>query len=1006
MNSFIRKSICGLLGLALIMPAPVVFAADTVPEVAVPVFTPPALSTEAPTSLLGNSKGTEALANANYADMTKNTFLREVTKLSAIGVIRKYGATNFAPGTAITGNQAIAMLINARGREAAVQTRVNAASVGQSSTVIKALYDTEYAREAQTLNIVPLAEQTNLDKPVTKEKLAIWAARAANLQPDFNDLTGVFSFKDASDVSPQNRNLIETMVAQKMIYLPNDGKFRPKATMTKGEFAGTLDHMSDAFLTNLAMTTNFGLVIGKKTETVAQGGAKITKTTFTVKDVDGKLSQVVAQYNDKTKVRNEFVTYRNDIVSDSRLLSVGDEIEYYVKNNQVYYAEVLGDNALLQQMQQAAENGEGIVAHIGTVGSITDKTVFNAGKNYNSRVIRMKDFDGNVYEIGVNTDAKTGVKNDIIVVKNGKYGGSNLLAEGDTAVYYVKDNKTIMYLKVNPATTKSVTGTLRGIASDPTLKTNTISVYDYNDKIVEFPVAQHASVTINNSFGRLTDLQSGQDITMTVKDGYVTKIVTETFTDNPGAITDYGKMRSGSIYYVYNDSVLFDLNSGQRAQYVVNNSTIIIRDGVKTSIRALKEGDKVKLYFNDIYSNVVNKIEVEGAERLISQVYKGEISDINTTSGIMTLSYPATMKNTGWVQSDKYMIDIPYTEKTLIYDGSTAVRPKDFGKLYKGKTAYVVVEANYGAETAVKVTVRNGGELMTYDSVDKIDTTLGSMELYNKENYNLNAGTIIVKDGRLIDAGRVKRFDSAYVVGDYYMGTKTANVIKLVTRAESIFDNIYVGALYQVDYNSMIFKNYAKLNGNQWGTIEQNPSRRFYYTTDSNLTNVTVSPAVTIKPADFFHKGFSEEENKDKNGQGLKFERYYGIFVTDGKDVIYAINLRQKGLVSGQNIDDSTTDENAIKTYLNDTLKGTSLTRGTAEAVDTKWTRIQLTNSNEWSSTLATWNANAVDTYVKYQDTLILKNNKVIAPEEIKQGDTLYVLRNKETALVIFVESK
>ena len=244
--------------------------------------------------------------------------------------------------------------------------------------------------------------------------------------------------------------------------------------------------------------------------------------------------------------------------------------------------------------------------------------------------------------------------------------------------------------------------------------------------------------------------------------------------------------------------------------------------------------------------------------------------------------------------------------------------------MYKSKTAYVVVEENYGSETAVKVTVQNGGELLTYDSIDKIDNTLAFMELYNKENYKFNAGTIVVKDGRLIDPGRIRRFDSAYVIGDYYNGSKTANVVKLVTRAESIFDNLYVGALYQVDTNSMIFKNYTKMSGNQWGTVEQNASRRFYYTTDTGIVNSTVTPAVTIKPADFFHKGFSEEENKDKNNQGLKYERYYGLFVTDGKDVMYAINLRQKGLMKDQNIDDSTTDENAIKGYLNDTLKATT----------------------------------------------------------------------------------
>lgn len=1009
MNRFIRKSLCIAIAAALIVPsfAPLNSnAAETTPDISVPQYTAAALSTEAPTKLLGNTKGSEALINANYSDMNKNTFLREVTKMSAFGVIRKYGETTFKPGTSVTGNEAIGMLVRARGREAAVQTRVNAASTGLTAAALKTLYNTEYAREAATLAIVPIGEQIDLDKAVSREKLAVWAARAVNLQPDFNDLTGVFSFKDATDVSPQFRNIIETMVGNKYIYLPNDGRFRPKAAMTKGEFANTLEHMADAFSTNLGITSEYGLVIGRNVTTETQAGVKISKTILTVKSVEGKLAEITAQYNPKTKVRNEFVSYKNGVVSDSRQIAIGDEIAYFMKGGQVHYVEAINDDTILDKMKETAENSDGIVAHFGSVATITKQSRYENGKNIDSSKIRIKDFDGNVYDINIETNPKTGIKNDIIVYKNGKGGGTNLLAENDTVSYYVKDNKTVVYMKVTPVKTTTVSGTLRSLVNDPALKMNTLGIYDYADKIVEYPVANHALVTINGTYAQLKDLQNGQDLKLTVKDGYITKVETETNTENAGAIGEYGKMRTGSIYYLYSDSVLFDLNNGQRTQYLVGDSTVIIKDGIRTTPRALKEGDQVKLYFNDIYSNKVDKIEVEGIERLIKQVYKGEIKEVNATEGTLTLSFPSVMKNTGWVQTGSYMMDIPYNEKTLIYNGSTAVREKDLAKAFKDKTAYVVVEENYGTETAVKITIRNGGELMSYDSVEKVDTTLGSMELGSKENFNFNAGTIVIKDGRLIDPSRINRFDNAYVVSDYYMGTKTANVVRLVTRVESIFDNLYVGALYQVDYNSMIFKNYAKMSGNQWGSIEENPSRRFYYTTDTSITNVTNSPVVSIKPGDFFHKGFSEEENKDKNNVGLKYERYYGIFVTDGKDVTYAINLRQKGLVSGQNIDDTTTDEKTIKASLNDILKTTSLTRGAVEAVDTKWTRIQLTNSNDWSSSLATWNANNVDTYVKYQDTLILKNNKVIAPTDIKQGDTLYVLRNKETALVIFVESK
>lgn len=1006
MNRLMKRSLCTLLSVALLMPSGGAFGAVTTPEVTVPQFTPPALSTEAPKTMLGYTKGAELLKDSNYADMNKNPFLREVTKMSAFGVIRKYGVANYNPGTSITGNDALTMLVRARGREAAVSQRVSAASAGLNAAALKALYNAEYAREALTLGIVPVAEQVDLEKPVNREKLAVWSARAINLQPNFNDLTGVFSFKDATDVSPQYRNIVETMISDKLIFLPNDGRFKPKAAMTRGEFASTLEHMSDKFITNLAITSEFGLVIGKKAVTEVTAGVRISKTILTVKSIDGKLNEIVSQYNPKTKVKNEYVSYKNGVVSDSRQLAIGDEISYFMKADQVFYVEAINDDTILDKMKEAADNGDGIIAHFGSVGSVTNQSRYENGKNIDSKRIRLKDFDGNVYDVNIETNPKTGVKNDIIVYKDGKGGGSSLLKEGDGIEYYVKDGKTLIYLKVLPVNNKEVSGTLRSVSTNATLKTSTVSVYDYNDKIVEYPVAQHALITVNGNYAHLTDLQGGQDLNMTVKNGYIVKIVTETFTDNPGGISEYGKMRMGSIYYLYNDSILFDLSNGQRVQYLVPSTTQIIRDGITTTMRALKEGDQVKLYFNDIYSNKVDRIEVEGIERLIKQVYKGEIKDVNPTSGIMTLSFPAVLKNTGWIQSDQYMVDIPYNEKTLIFSGSNQVRPKDFGKLYKDKTAYVVVEENYGTETAVKVTIRSGGELMTYDTIDKLDTTQNSMELYNKENYNFNLGTIVIKDGRLIDPSRIKRFDSAYVVGDYFMGSKTANVVRLVTKAESIFDNLYVGALYQVDFNSMVFKNYAKMSANQWGTVEANPSRRFYYTTDTTITNVTNTPAVTIKPGDFFHKGFAEEENKDKNNQGLKYERYYGLFVSDGSDVMYAINLRQKGLVKDQNIDDSTIDEAAIKGYLNETLRTTSLTRGTVEAVDTKWTRIQLTNSNEWSSTLATWNANTVDTYVKYENTLILKNNKVIQPEEIKQGDALYVLRNKETALVIFVESK
>ncbi len=1010
MNSILKKGISGLLIAVMLLqvsPMTPAFGATVNPEILVPGFSPLPLSTAKPTQLLGSTKGAESLSNATYYDVPKSTFAREISKMSALGVIRRYGATNYKPETAITAKDAVAMLVRATGGENAVQTRVNAGSTGLSAAALKTLYDTEYAREAQTKAIVPAAEQPMLLQGVNKERLAVWAARAVGLQPNFNELTGIYSFKDAQDVSPQYRNLIESMIDQKFIYLPNDQKFRPKSTMTRGEFASMLERMSDLMLTNLGQTSNFGLVIGKKAETVSLSGAKVTKTTFTVKGVDGTLTEIVAQYNPKTKVKNEFVSYKSGTTSDSRQITIGDEINYYVKNNQVQYVEAINDSTIYEQIRQAEDSGDKVVAHFASVGLISSRSTVENGKTVDTKVIRMKDFTGNVYEINVKTDPKTGIKNDVIVYKNGKSGGTNLLQENDSVTYYVKDNKNVIYIKVMPAVNKYYSGTLRSVTADPALNTNSLSLYDYNDQILEFPVAQNVLVTINGNYGQLKDLQGGQDLDVTVRDGYITKIVTETNSENPGGIDEYGKMRSGKVSFVFSDSITVRLRDDVSKLFYVDASTAIIKGGVRINIAAIKEGDSVKLYFNDIYSTHVDKIEVEGIERELKNIYKGKISEVNTTTGTLTLELPSYMKNNNWVTTDQYTLEIPYDERTLIYSNANQVRPKDFAKLYKGKTAYVAVENNYGTETAIKVTIPNGGEIISYDSITRVDSIIGSLELYNKENYDLNPGTMVIKDGKLLDMTKLKYMDRTYIIGDYYNGKKTATVVRVITGQENMFDRLYIGAVYLVDYSSVIFKNYARLDNNKWTTVEPNASNRFYFTSDTTIKNVTaVDNPVSITPSKFFDLGYNEEENKDTNGRGLKYERYYGIFVTDGKDMMYALNLRKRGLVATQNIDDEATSVDEIKTKLTEFLNNTRLTRGTVSSVDTKWSRIKLTDSADWSQSLNAWNTNQVDTYVKYVDTLVMKDDKAVAITDIKVGDDIYVLRKDETAMVIFVVSK
>ncbi len=116
------------------------------------------------------------------------------------------------------------------------------------------------------------------------------------------------------------------------------------------------------------------------------------------------------------------------------------------------------------------------------------------------------------------------------------------------------------------------------------------------------------------------------------------------------------------------------------------------------------------------------------------------------------------------------------------------------------------------------------------------------------------------------------------------------------------------------------------------------------------------------------------------------------------------MNMRHMGLVDGQNIDMNATAESDIKKELNVTLAGLVLTRGTVAGFNDTFKRIELTDSHDWAEDFGRWNANRGNSSVEWRDAIFMKNGKRIEKEDVIMGDYLYVLRDDEDALVIFVE--
>ena len=116
------------------------------------------------------------------------------------------------------------------------------------------------------------------------------------------------------------------------------------------------------------------------------------------------------------------------------------------------------------------------------------------------------------------------------------------------------------------------------------------------------------------------------------------------------------------------------------------------------------------------------------------------------------------------------------------------------------------------------------------------------------------------------------------------------------------------------------------------------------------------------------------------------------------------MNIRKYGLLEGQMTDVLKTDENDIKTELDIKTNNFVLSRGAVANIDEYWKRIEITDSHDSAEDFGRWNANRGNSSVEYRDAIIIKNNQRIEIEDLLKGDSLFILRDDEDALVIVVE--
>jgi hypothetical protein len=514
---------------------------------------------------------------------------------------------------------------------------------------------------------------------------------------------------------------------------------------------------------------------------------------------------------------------------------------------------------------------------------------------------------------------------------------------------------------------------------------NQIRIEEYDGTIHLLPIHYKAYFQIDGIPVQLDDFKPGLEVYGELQ-GRSIKYLESYSTQTPGYIPPGGKARTGIIKKIDRDQIILEESAGKEETYFISPATLVVKKGQNVLPSELYEGDRVKLYFDEADSTLISRIHIEGNSVLVKDLYRGKLSFVDDLEDKILVEETEVFRNGKW-QEDRSDMQVTYDNNFPLYMGGQKIPYKNM-KYLKGKTIYLAVKDFFGTDKVEKMVVKNQNEMIYSNKIENINYYGDEFELDNRKNISFHDGTIIIKNGRLVDKESIQPFSDALVIADGRGGNLVADVINIynedLNNSNIGQNNIYAGRLSRITEDKVYLKDFFLLDRNDWvsfGTEKEKDEKELYYDNDTDIFDLENKKKVSAK--EFFAKHYAvDEDSSYVRDNNLKDWNAY--IYTDG-DRIASI-LLQKNM---------------------DSLLKQRVTNGIVERVQDDsligWT-IYLRDAKDWSSRNEKWMAKNSTIRINLSKAMIIKNGKMIKPEELQRGDRLYIVRDDFNGKVLIVK--
>ena len=788
----------------------------------------------------GRVAGSELINNVNFRDLPATHWAKEsVVRSGSLNLVKGYDRA-FFPNNAVTNQEAIAFIIRILGMENdALTEAIRIRSDATESERARDLWSIGYLSLAREVGIVTEGEYASLtitDKeaaagellgsaPATRERVAHWVMRGLNMSsPALVNLEPqiqmVFNFSDWDSIDIEYLKTVEAALLFGVMKGDNNGRFNPKASLTRAEMAQVLRNMDEFYYLSNGIIKRTGVVGAFRDEQQTATGSAYVNRKFYIREASGAVEVIQYEfYATDSSISNrdiDAVVYKNGNVAGLNSLSVGDQIEYLVNagTNQVYYVQVISA-------------GLSETSATGNLQSIDVK---------NGQITLL---DPDTKKTKVYTMAQGVYGADYIVIDQAKNPAGALPIGSKIELNLI--GQTVM--SVSFIGTPTVIDELRGIVieNDPdfgyltivdnkgnlitknyyadSVKVEKQQYYDLDDEIGYIDeVFPNFHYDPRDSF--IEDIEPGDIVFMRFDPedpDLISNISASTnYIARYGKITQITRGEGISRYLV-------EYENKQTNWFDVVDNIYVSKLGRPATHNQVAVGDWAKFLVNQAIiepgyiMESVKEINVEGGEHFISTIIKGQLAGIEPIQNKLMVQNAQTLAKTGWSNYQNIaQISIANNDIEYYYNGQriSLDYAQRFLKRAEGDV-YIALENSASGERAKMITFRNGrDELLSADTVIVADGNGSFSILSTPGSIGTDVGTIVRRYGRLVSSNNI--LPSDYTIVSLNDGN-TAAVVDITDAPAISGVNIARGRILSVDQGENFkVQSMSVLSGNEW----------------------------------------------------------------------------------------------------------------------------------------------------------------------------------------------